>query len=209
MASNDLVQRSLPNVSALIQCSRSCTTRRLPIARYQEDARNGRRDPVSQHCKRSHLPIAWDQSTYVAAAKAEKWEEQAPFGYGAGLAYALHLPEGRHLLIGIDRDGALPKKPEVLASLIGELQLLSVYTLDAAMKVLGQPQPDPDLPALTARERECLRWTMDGKTAWELGMILGISEQTAARHLNNAMHKLGCVSKHQAVVKALGHGLIR
>lgn len=65
-----------------------------------------------------------------------------------------------------------------------------------------------ELPLLTPRERECLRWTMDGKTAWEVARILGISEQTAARHLSRAIRKLDCVNKHQAVLKALRLGLI-
>jgi DNA-binding CsgD family transcriptional regulator len=50
---------------------------------------------------------------------------------------------------------------------------------------------------------------MDGKTAWEVGGILSITERTAVLHLNNAMHKLGCTTKHQAVLKALRMGLIR
>ncbi len=35
-----------------------------------------------------------------------------------------------------------------------------------------------------------------------------LSERTAVLHVNNAMHKLGCVNKHQAVLKALRLGLI-
>ena len=50
---------------------------------------------------------------------------------------------------------------------------------------------------------------MDGKTAWEVGNLLGISERTAVLHLQTAMRKLGCVNKHQAVLKALRLGLIR
>ena len=50
---------------------------------------------------------------------------------------------------------------------------------------------------------------MDGKTAWEVGNALGITERTAVLHVNNATHKLGCVSKHQAVLKALRLGLLR
>ena len=63
-------------------------------------------------------------------------------------------------------------------------------------------------PLLTPRELEALRWTMDGKTAWEVGAILGISERTAVLHLTNATHKLDCVNKHQAVLKALRLKLI-
>jgi DNA-binding CsgD family transcriptional regulator len=68
---------------------------------------------------------------------------------------------------------------------------------------------DPDLPSLTPRELKTLRWTMEGKTAWEVGALLGISERTAVLHVTNAMHKLGCCSKHQAVLKALRLGLIQ
>lgn len=67
----------------------------------------------------------------------------------------------------------------------------------------------PDHRSLTPRELECLRWTAEGKTAWEVGQILGISAQTAARHLSNATQKLGCVNKHHAVVQALRMKLIR
>jgi len=41
-----------------------------------------------------------------------------------------------------------------------------------------------------------------------VGAVLGISERTAVLHINNAMHKLKCVNKHQAVLKALRLGLI-
>ena len=77
------------------------------------------------------------------------------------------------------------------------------------MRIMLPAAKDPGLPSLTPREIESLRWTMDGKTAWEVGNILGISERTAVLHVNNAMHKLGCINKHQAVLKALRLGLIR
>ena len=41
------------------------------------------------------------------------------------------------------------------------------------------PGPASDAPALTARELEALRWTMEGKTAWEVGALLGVTERTA------------------------------
>lgn len=61
---------------------------------------------------------------------------------------------------------------------------------------------------LTPREQDALRWTLAGKTAWEVGGILGISERTAVLHLNNAMHKLACTNKFQAAVHAQARGLI-
>lgn len=61
---------------------------------------------------------------------------------------------------------------------------------------------------LSPRERECLQWAADGKTAWETGVILSIAEGSVAKVLASAMRRLECTSKPQAVVKALRLGLI-
>jgi DNA-binding CsgD family transcriptional regulator len=169
---------------------------------------DGRRDPVMQHCKRQSVPIIWDQSTYVTQGMGELWEEQARFGYHTGIAMALHLPEGRHFQFGVDRDQALPGDMCELTRMVAELQLFAVHAQEAALRLLLPETLRPESPALTPRELEALRWTMEGKTAWEVGSILGIAERTAVLHVNNAMHKLGCNTKHQAVLKALRLGLI-
>jgi DNA-binding CsgD family transcriptional regulator len=93
--------------------------------------------------------------------------------------------------------------------MVADLQLFAVHAQDVALRVLLPASPQQDVPNLTPRELESLRWTMEGKTAWELGSILGISERTAVLHINNATHKLGCINKHQAVLKALRLGVIR
>ena len=174
-----------------------------------EDFDKGRHDPVMQHCKRQSVPIIWNQDTYTAAGQGSMWEMQASFGYRYGIALALHLPEGRHFFLGVDRDQALPGTSSELTRLVADLQLFAVHAQDAALRLLLPAAPQTELPALTPREMESLRWTMEGKTAWEVGSILSISERTAVLHINNATHKLGCVNKHQAVLKALRLGLIR
>ena len=167
-----------------------------------------RQDPVMQHCKMQSVPIIWDQDTYVAQGAGELWEHQAEFGFRTGIAMALHLPEGRHFQLGVDRDEPLPSDPLELQRIVADLQLFAVHAQDAALRILLPSTQQLERPALTPRELEALRWTMEGKTAWEVGAVLGISERTAVLHVNNAMHKLGCVSKHQAVLKAMRLGLI-
>jgi DNA-binding CsgD family transcriptional regulator len=174
-----------------------------------EDMGRGRQDPVMQHCKRQSVPIIWSQDTYVGAGQADLWDGQARFGYRTGVAMALHLPQGRHFFLGVDRDQSLPKDRSELTRIVADLQLFAVHAQEAAMRIMMPATGDPNVPSLTPREVESLRWTMDGKTAWEVGNILGISERTAVLHVNNAMHKLGCINKHQAVLKALRLGLIR
>ena len=168
-----------------------------------------RRDPVMQHCKRNSVPLIWSQDTYAKEGLGEMWEEQARFGIRSGIAMALHMPEGRHFVLGVDRDQPIPSDRLAVTRLVADLQLFAVHAQDAAQRILTPSASAPGAPSLTPRELETLRWTMEGKTAWEVGSVLGISERTAALHVNNATHKLGCVNKHQAVLKALRLGLIR
>lgn len=166
-------------------------------------------NPVTQHFKRSSRPIIWNQDTYVAAGAGEHWEEQAACGYRSGIGMALHLPEGRHFFLGVDSDKPLPKNPDRVTRMVADLQLFTVYAQEAASRVLLPMPAEVEKPVLTPREVEALRWTYEGKTAWEVGKILGITERTAVFHVNNAMHKLGCISKHQAAVRADRMGLLR
>ena len=170
---------------------------------------NRRRCPVMQHCKQHSVPIIWNQETYTSRGAGDMWEEQAMYGYRTGVCLALHMPEGRHFVLGVDRAQAMPKDPSELTRMVADLQLFAVHAQDAALRILVPAAAQSERPQLTPRELECLRWTMDGKTAWEVGELLGISERTAVLHLNNGMHKLDCTNKHQAVLKALRLGLIR
>lgn len=174
------------------------------------DQAHCRQDPVMQHCKRESTPIAWDQSTYVRCDAAAKYEIQAVFGYRFGIAMGMHLPRGQHFFLGVDREEALPPDPEERARLVGAVAIFTLYAQTAASRALGGAPADQiaERGGLTPRELEVLRWTLAGKTAWEVGMVLGISERTAAIHANRATHKLGCVGKHHAALKALQLGMI-
>ena len=174
-----------------------------------EDLSISKRDPIAQHCKRHTVPIIWGQQTYVDSNSAELWERQAQFGYRNGIAMALHLPEGRHFLLGVERDQALPSDGGELTRVVADLQLFAVHAQDTALRVLVSEAARPELPAMTPRELEILRLTMDGKVTHEISTLLGIGDRTTVFHIQNAMLKLNCNSKHVAVVKALRLGLIQ
>ena len=76
------------------------------------------------------------------------------------------------------------------------------------MRLLGAGSEPAADPKLTTREIETLRWTADGKTAWAVGQILSVSEDTVKFHLRNILRKLESNSKHQAVLKAMELGII-
>jgi DNA-binding CsgD family transcriptional regulator len=61
---------------------------------------------------------------------------------------------------------------------------------------------------VSGRESQVLRWVAAGKSDWEIGMILRISEKTVNFHVQNAKRKLGVGTRIQAVVAAMREGLI-
>ncbi len=175
----------------------------------QKNVPNSRRDPVLQRLKASSTPFVYDQSFYADAQAGDLWEEQAAFGYRNGVAMALHLPGGRHFLLGVDRPEGLPRNERTLTRLLADLQLLAVHTQEAAVRLLlDEAIASGEIPSLTTRELEVLRWTMVGKDTWSVAQLLQITESTANFHLRNAERKLGVSSKFQAVLKAMALGLL-
>jgi LuxR family transcriptional regulator, quorum-sensing system regulator CviR len=62
--------------------------------------------------------------------------------------------------------------------------------------------------AISAREKEVLDWLKQGKTSWDISVILGISQRTVNFHVYNIMEKLGATNRPQAVAIATRFGLI-
>jgi DNA-binding CsgD family transcriptional regulator len=59
-----------------------------------------------------------------------------------------------------------------------------------------------NLGVLSARQLECLYWAQEGKSATDIGQIIGISGRTVERHLFNACRALGVRTRVQAVIRA-------
>jgi DNA-binding NarL/FixJ family response regulator len=64
------------------------------------------------------------------------------------------------------------------------------------------PQPLEAL-GLTPREAEVLLWVAQGKSNYDIAVILGMSEKTAKKHLGNIFEKLGLESRNAAALQAV------
>ncbi|HEX8381366.1 MAG TPA: helix-turn-helix transcriptional regulator [Allosphingosinicella sp.] len=76
-------------------------------------------------------------------------------------------------------------------------------------RLMALAEPPEERPVrLTDRERDSLALVADGKTDWEISVILGVSEATARFHVDNARRKLGAVNRAQAVARLINRRLI-
>lgn len=50
---------------------------------------------------------------------------------------------------------------------------------------------------------------MEGKSSWEIGVILGSAENTVNFHIKNVMSKLNVTSRQEAMIKAIKLGFVQ
>jgi DNA-binding CsgD family transcriptional regulator len=170
------------------------------------DPETSERDPLLFRLKQGSVPITYDQAFYVRERCGDLWEEQAAHGYKTGIATAMHLPGGRHVLVGFDREERLPGSESKSARLLADLQLLTVHAHEAALRLM-LPRTH-GATSLTERQLDVLMWIARGKTAWATGQILGVSERTVNGHLAAIYAKLDAGSQPQAVFNAVKLGLL-
>lgn len=168
-------------------------------------------DPRVQHCMRRTVPFCWHASTHYATRQAiQMAREEQDFGASAGIFTPTHNVDG-HVTVFTAGLRRVPQRAarEVLQQAQPLMLTLGAYANEAFLRLVQRPvQPVRSKPGLTARERDCLQWAAAGKTSWEIGQILHITERTANFHIGNAIAKLGCHSRQHAIVKALAQGLI-
>jgi DNA-binding CsgD family transcriptional regulator len=61
---------------------------------------------------------------------------------------------------------------------------------------------------LTPREIQILEWIASGKSDWQIGVILDISNKTVNYHAENLKRKYGVATRIQVVVAAMREGHI-
>ena len=160
-------------------------------------------DPIVRHARSSSLPALWAEQRFHDRNSAGFWDEARSIGLSAGVSFAVHEQPAVAGIFSLARAGSLDLPPAELAALVGRAQIFASLLHHAVSRIdLPRLLPEQSI-ALTAREKECLKWAAEGKTAWEIGQILSISERTAVFHLNNMMQKLGASNRTQSIVRAV------
>ncbi|MBN3841939.1 MULTISPECIES: LuxR family transcriptional regulator [Burkholderia] len=173
------------------------------LVRYQQ-AEHIHRDPVVRQATQTTLPIYWDRSSQ---GRNVVFDEAREHGLAEGITIPIHGANGEWSLFSVASDSSLRHDRSHASAFVGQIQLSAFYMSEAARR-LGEPT-GLAIRALTKREKECLLWAAQGKTSWEIGNILSISEPTVVFHLTNAKNKLQATNRRQAVAKAISLRLIQ
>lgn len=180
---------------------------RFPAQWLDRYSRNGYvfRDPIIQHvlCKRA--PFAWHEG-YKSCPQRRNVSliqgEAAEFGLRDGYVVPISTIDGEIVSLSFGGPGTLPVSAD-----LSVLNFAASYALGQHLHRIASWQRVSR--NLTPREWDCLLWAGEGKTDWEISMILGISRSTVTKHITAAREKLGAVSKAHAIAIAIRAKLLR
>lgn len=163
------------------------------------------RDPTVVHCQTRQDPLVWDEQIYTPQSY-EIMEESRHFGLGHGLSVPVHEPN-RVSMLSLGRDRPFESAAErTMVMSVGNILAHCLHV--ASEKVVLPDMLQSRRPHLSPREHQCFQLVALGKSNWDIGQLLNISESSAAFHVKNVLKKLRVSTRMQAVAIGVALGMI-
>lgn len=171
-------------------------------------------DAVLAAASQCFAPFLWsDIPRLLALTPGQRGFLQAAekAGLGAAVTVPVHRARGsqdRYSLFAgccsflMQQDQPLPLGSLAEAHYVGALAFDAAENL-RRVQALSQPAPLDEAPHLTPRQRDCVVLVAQGKSDWEIGRLLGISESTVHKHIEDAKRRFGVSTRIQLVVRSL------
>jgi LuxR family quorum-sensing system transcriptional regulator SolR len=152
-------------------------------------------------------PTSIPRTNEVFVEAPELWNEARELGLHYGWTQTSRDASGSVGMLTLARTVAKLTEYELFENKI-KMAWLAQFSHANMARILVPKYAPETLITMTLREKEVLRWTAEGKTAYEIGQILQVSERTVNFHINNVVTKLGASNKTQAAVKAATLGML-
>lgn len=166
-------------------------------------------DPVAAPALAGVLPFDWDQAPRDTPAIRAFFGEAGDFGVAEhGLSIPVQGTLGDTALLTVNANLSSASWRQFKAAMMGDLTYLGFLLHEHVLSTI-RAECAAATPRLSPREIEVIRWAAEGKTAWETGRIINISERTVNFYFHNAAEKLGAASKAHTLAKAFRANLLR
>lgn len=155
-------------------------------------------DPTVAHGRQSQTPILWSDQAF--ASNRTLWADAQDHGITTGWAQSCLERTGAGSLLTLCRCTEPLTVSELHAKEARMRWLVQVAHVSLSRAILSQEKIT--YAALTAREREVLQWSAEGKSAQDIADILNVSKSAVDFHLKNSINKLQAPNKTAAVARA-------
>lgn len=161
--------------------------------------------PVIRALKADPTPLPWDAEMLHGCDAPGEPNPPARLLGAHGFHGGLYVPV--HGMTALQGALALAgDRTDISEAETSELQLaaFSIFSILAVCRFAENRRGNP----LSARERDCLKLAMLGKTSSEIGTILSLSEYTVSQYLSAATRKVNASNRTHAVAIAAQMGYL-
>jgi LuxR family transcriptional regulator, quorum-sensing system regulator CciR len=169
-------------------------------------------DAVLITASQSYAPFLWSDISRLIALTPHQCDfidAAHAAGVGAAVAVPVHRARdadqggGYSVFAGCCSFMMKTGVPLPLGSLAAA-HYVGALAFDAAENLRqAQPCHQPQGPQLTPRQRDCVMLVAQGKSDWEIGQLLGISESTVHKHIEDAKRRFCVSTRIQLVARSL------
>jgi LuxR family quorum-sensing system transcriptional regulator CciR len=173
---------------------------------HYAQTRLSRYDPAVQAVFTSASAFTWREIEDRTQAKTARqvFDQARAFSALGGLVVPIHGPLGEVMAVTLISDD----EREFDARTRMNMQVAATIFASRGLALSETEREASSDPGLSRREIQCVFWINEGKTDWEIGRILGISEDTVAFHLKNVKAKLGVARRSQIPIAAWMRGVL-
>ena len=155
-------------------------------------------DPIIQYGLRSRFAFTWETAYNYSSRYGQRLMQQArAFGMNFGVSIPMRRPGSPHG--GISLAASFDNK---CSFDMPEIELISMHFY-SRLEALNPPWKYEPIRPLSPQETDVLQFAAMGKTYWETGKIMNISESAVKDAMTRARRKLNAVDKTHAISRAI------
>lgn len=164
-------------------------------------------DPTIAHARKVEEPFFWNE-VELTESSITLMNHAGSFGIlPIGFVLTVRDKQNNHSFVSLNTGIEEREWVDFINTNIESIKLMAKDIHLIAVSELEKTSPVRFMK-LTKREIEVLQWTAEGKSYFEIGIILELSENTIHGYAKSARLKLDSVSISQAVSRATKLGLI-
>ncbi|MFP5392838.1 MAG: helix-turn-helix transcriptional regulator [Gammaproteobacteria bacterium] len=164
-------------------------------------------DPTVLHACSSLSPLLWSDDMYASEEQKQLKAEARAYGLAAGVTFPIHSRNGNFGLLSLSLAHADEEAHRHVRAMLTWGTLLAAMTHEAMGRIVKDSSA-VQVPKLTQRQVEVLRWIAEGKSNWEIARLVDISEHGVSYHVRNILLKFNVGCRHRAIAQAQAYGLL-
>lgn len=163
-------------------------------------------DPVVRLGLTSLVPLDWQELDTKSSPEVQRFFGDArAFGVGRhGLTFPVRGMRGKTAIFSINADVGDREWEHLKRHALRDFHVLAQYFHSKVLVLNGHVAK----PKLSRKQLACLRWAAAGKSTWDIAHIENLTERAVKFHLDTARHELDCLTRGQAVAKAIALGIL-